>query len=313
MELVPQPQYYELDAFSHDLRGICGEFEVVSRAYSSRLAGHLSVCKSGDLDIARVGIDADRVQRSARHIVQDPGDHFFLILQYKGKAGILQNDTENWLTPGDMCIVDSTEPSAFAFNDGYSAQVSVHLPRAEMNHRFGRRIAGGIGIGRDDPLGLAMRSILAKLVMEDTIAESHVREAFFGVLGAYLTDRAQGQRSLNPDRELVRRSLALMSENFRNPEFTSAALADLAGVSLRRLQRAFRLIDETPHSRLQMIRTEHAYEAICARTRMGRPATVAAIAYDSGFNDLSTFYRSFKARYSSSPKAALDAMQDNVH
>lgn len=303
---MPHAQTYHVDVFSQELELVCGSFEVSARPKAEQLAGVVCARQCGGLDIAQIGIDAQKVTRSRRNIKHDPGDHFFLILQHQGSANILQSDTETCLNPGDMCIVDSTLPSRFQFEQGYSAQVSVHLPRNEMVNRFGRRIEGGIEIPKDDPLGLALRSILSKIVTDESLTNNQMREAFFSVLGAYLTERTKGSRTINPDREIIQRCIALMSENFSDPEFTSSAAAELTGVSLRRLQRAFTLIDETPHSRLQALRIEHAFDAICNRMKGKRDATVSSIAFDSGFNDLSTFYRCFKARYSTSPTARYE-------
>lgn len=72
-----------------------------------------------------------------------------MILQHEGRVGIFQNDQECWLDPEDMAIVDAARPSRFCFDGGYSGQISVHLPRAEMDQRFGRRFSGGIQIPKD--------------------------------------------------------------------------------------------------------------------------------------------------------------------
>jgi len=297
---LPHAKPYPLEVFRDDLRSICGNFNVQPHDNKQEILGHLSVRQTAGLDIAYVGMDAKEVSRDTSDIRRDPGDYYFMILQQKGRAGIVQNDSGALLAPGDMVIVDAAIPSHFHYTHGYSEQVSVHLPRDEMQHRFGRRISGGISIPKHDMLGLAMRSILAKLMEEEKASESHVREALFSVLGAHLTERQKGQSDINPDRLIVTRSIALMNEHFSNADFSTAALAELMGISLRRLQRAFKLIEETPHHRLQSIRAEHAYQSIMLRDDDNK-ANISTIAYSSGFNDLSTFYRCFKDRYQVSP------------
>jgi len=297
---LPTAGHYPLEVYRDDLRSICGEFNLQPHKNVREVFGYLSVRQTAGLDIACVGLDTEEVSRCASDIRRDPGNHFFLILQHKGRAGILQNETASLLDPGDMVIVDAAMSSRFCYTDGYSEQVSVHLPREEMQHRFGRRISGGISIPKEDMLGHAMRSIIAKLMAEEKASEPHVREALFGVLGAYLTERQKGQSAdFNPDRLIVTRAIALMNEHFENGDFSTAALAALMGISLRRLQRAFKLTDETPHHRLQSIRIEHAYHAIAMRDN--NKTKISTIAYSSGFNDLSTFYRCFKDRYQMSP------------
>lgn len=171
-----------------------------------------------------------------------------------------------------------------------------------MCHRFGRRVVGGQKIERDDPLGLSMRALLAMLCADAHNPQSHVVEVFYGVFGALLMDRAAaGLQSANPDRLIVQRALACIAENFDDCEFTTAALAALTGVSLRSLQRAFRLIDATPHERLQKFRVAAARELLMANQAEILGLTVSSIAYRCGFADLSTFYRLYRKAYGTAP------------
>src|SRR6218665_3629606 len=83
------------------------------------------------------------------------------------------------MQPGDVALVDSTRPMDFVFGGHHSQQISLHLPREEMRSRFGPRIESGLGLLRQDALGLAMRPILAKM-----LEPAHQEEAFLGGLGS---------------------------------------------------------------------------------------------------------------------------------
>ena len=259
------------------------------------------------MDIARVGMDVDQVSRGTSNIRRDPGNHFFLILQQRGRAQFIQGDSATWAEPGDMFVVDSTQESTFFYGGEQSLQISVHLPREEMCHRFGQRIFGGLAIEGKDPMAVAMKAVLAKLLAaQDTATMPHTVEAFYSVFGAYLTDRALGNGGrLNPDRMLVRHALTLIAEHYRAMDFTSQALADLAGVSLRRLQRAFKVTGETPHDRLQRFRVEAAHQGLQERTTTAASSSIAALAFDVGFADLSTFYRLYRKHYGCAPGETL--------
>jgi len=122
------------------------------------------------------------------------------------------------------------------------------------------------------------------------------------VFGALLTERAvQSGRTVNVDRTVVQHAVALIAQNYRDLEFNTQGLADLLGISLRRLHRAFKVIDETPHDRLQRYRIEVAHEAIMGRSNVGKPQTITEVAYASGFGDLSTFYRTYRRTYRCAP------------
>lgn len=296
-----QPSLYPVDAFSTDLKSVCGCFNVEPPAKErDRLSAHLSVEQTGGLDLARVGLDADLVHRGQADIRRDPGEHFFLILQQVGRAHLSQGDVSTWAEPGDMFVVDAAAPSTFRYDGNYALQLSVHLPREEMLHRFGRRIYGGLEITGDDPLALAMKAVLAKLLSSrDASAQLHMVEAFYSVFGALLTERAMGDgHTPNADRQLVNRAISLIAEHYRNPDFKTQSLADQMGVSLRRLQRAFKTTDETPHDRLQRYRVNAVKEAM-----KGQPErTVIDLAYGAGFSDLSTFYRAYRKHFGRAPR-----------
>ncbi|MEO1308554.1 MAG: helix-turn-helix domain-containing protein, partial [Pseudomonadota bacterium] len=282
-------------------QSVCGLFNLEpGDTGTDLLQAHLSVETSGGLDLARVGLNADHVHRGQRDIRRDPGEHFFLILQQQGRAHLSQGDYSTWADPGDMFVVDAARPSTFRYEAQYSLQLSVHLPREEMVHRFGQRIYGGLAIASDDPLALAMKAVLAKLLAtRDSPAQLHMVEAFYSVFGALLTERALGNgHTPNADRQLVVRALSLIAERYRDASFKTQILADSLGVSLRRLQRAFQVIGETPHDRLQRYRITAAHEAI-----QNEPArTITDLAYGAGFSDLSTFYRAYRKQFGHAPR-----------
>jgi len=258
--------------------------------------------RSGSLDVANVGLDARCVERSSIDIQRDPGEHFFLILQREGCAHLSQGGNCAWVKPGDMFLVDATQPSQFNYTGDYSLQLSVHLPREEMLCRFGRRMVGGQKIDRLDPLGLSMRALLVKLCADIDTEQAHVVEAFYSVFGALLTDRAkQTNTGTNPDRAITQRALSIIADKFSDPSFTTTHLAELTGVSLRRMQRAFRIIEKTPHERLQSYRIEAAQSLLRKRQPPSIKPTITSIAHDTGFADLSTFYRLYRKTYGHPP------------
>ncbi len=295
---------YPVEVFQSDLRQICGAFDLdAARSQPGCVYGGLSVAQLGGLDIARVALNANKVTRNASNIRRDPGNHYFLILQHRGQAQLIQNDVVTLARAGDMFVVDSTQESQFYYGGEHSQQISVHLPRDEMVHRFGRRIHGGLAIHGQDPLAMAIKAVLVKLMSsgENALQTSTV-EAFYSVFGALLTERALGNGgAVNPDRQIVQTALSLIGEHYRSQEFNSQALADLTGVSLRRLQRAFQITDETPHDRLQRFRVEAAHQILQANAAQNPGATVSSVAFGVGFAELSTFYRLYRKRYGCAP------------
>lgn len=89
-----------------------------------------------------------------------------------------------------------------------------------------------------------------------------------------------------------------LEQNFFHPQDIDSAARRL-GLSRRRFTEVFRAVaGETWLARLQRHRIEHAHRLLAQTSR-----SVASVAYECGFEDLSTFYRVFKAAAGTSPLA----------
>ncbi|MTI02105.1 helix-turn-helix domain-containing protein [Roseibium sp. RKSG952] len=299
-----------VEGFSQDLERVCGQFAVESGSASrGRIDGDVSTLPVSRFETAIVSLDAQRVFRDERMIRKDPGEHLFLLIQDKGNCRIHQNDTSVLLTPGDMYLVDSAKRSEFVYDGMNSRQISIHLPRDEMLHRFGAICTGGIGVDHNDPLFVAMRAVLAKIFAEDNAVTLQLGEAFLSLLGAYFRcvshQEDQNGREANA---VLSRALQLIERKATDPAFGPQALAEALQVSSRTLQRHFGTIGETASKRILSVRLETAKARLKEVNSDAGRDTIAVVAYDSGFNDLSHFYKVFRERFGVSPGAARKNM-----
>ena len=294
--------YLHVDAFQADINHVCGQFNVNPTNRTGQMNGRIALNRLCGMEIASIGLDADRVVRGQRDIRTDDADYFFLILQTRGRVLMRQGDYRSVLREGDMFLVDSARPASFEFQGRYGEQVSLHLPRDEVIRRFGDWVHGGIDLQREDALSLAMRSVLRRMLDGQSAGGDRLAEAFLGVFGAFLFERRNGSSAQDADdRSLIGAALRAIDRYASDPEFGPQELAGHLGVSLRKLQREFRQIEETPRQKLMSIRLARAREALLRRSPAVGPRTVSEIAYEQGFNDLSYFYREFRKRYGVAP------------
>ncbi len=300
MQALTVPVYRPLpvEVLQGEIRNVCGNFDLEPMPGKSLVAGDVSLRRMEYFDAAVVALDARYVQRSARSIRQDPGEHLYLLVQDEGHCRVQQGDRTVELAPGDMFLVDSVEPSSFVYGGRRSNQISVHMPREEMLHRFGSACTGGVAIDQRDPLWIAMRAVLAKMLMGPEV-QVQLREAFLCLMGAYLQAGRSGNRA--PE-TLLSRALGLIDHHRQDPAFGPRELASRLNVSERMLQRHFQSLGETPGHRLLNRRLELAHARLSARSPEQKEG-IAGIAFDSGFNDLSYFYREFRKRYGTTPGA----------
>jgi len=91
----------------------------------------------------------------------------------------------------------------------------------------------------------------------------------------------------------------------------AAALANRVGVSLRTLQGDFSVLGTTVNSLIRMRRLYYARDQL-SLVRNGTDTTIAEVAYNSGFNDISYFNRCFKKIFSCSPKTIVRGENSSV-
>lgn len=290
-----------VEVLQHDIRSVCGAFDLEPTRGSGAVAGSVALRHSSYFDTVVVGLQAHAVRRSPRSIRQDPGEHLFLIVQDEGYCRIEQGERPAELAAGDMFLVDSTRPSAFVYDGRPSSQISLHLPRQEMQQRFGHGCTGGVAIDRDDPLWLAMRAVLTKM-FDGTEAQPHLREAFLCLMGAYL-QVGRSSTGARASETILSRAIELIDRHRTNPAFGPGELASRLNVSERVLQRTFQALGDTPGHRLLTRRLELAHTRLSAHNPQPVPGGIAGVAYDSGFNDLSYFYREFRKKYGTTPGA----------
>ena len=254
-----------------------------------------------------VSLDASSVVRDKHLIRSDPGENLFLLIQDQGQCLIEQEDQRFLACKGDMFLVDSTKPHSFTYNGAFSRQVSMHLPRTEAVMRFGTASTGGLPIHRDDPLHIAMWAVLEKMFKHETDVNPQLMEAFHSLLGAYIQS-VENKRGIQREGQnaVVARALQLIDRRSDNPEFCPSDLAAELGLSHRTLQRHFQQISETPRQRILAVRLRKARARLEQLHRFDSSRrNITSVAYDSGFSDLSYFYRAFHDAFGQRPSCYL--------
>ncbi len=292
-----------IDLITEQLHNICGNFIIVPKEGQHNVRGGTRLAKICGQEAVIISQNSNHIMRDAQCIRRDPGENFFLIFQDHGQSVMCQDNLQFRMHPGDVALIDSTRPSDFIYAGAHSQQISVHLPRDEMQQRFGAALHSTPCLLQQDALGLAMRAILGKLLEPANQESNHLKEAFMAVLGSYLLERSnmrQPTRYTNNE-TLLSTSLQQISLRFSDPTFNAASLAATLNIPLRSLQRLFQRLDETPSRRILNTRLHAAYERLSLQTGTVHSHYISSIAYHCGFNDLSFFYREFRKKYGTTP------------
>jgi AraC-like DNA-binding protein len=227
-------------------------------------------------------------------------------IRLSGTAASAQNDRSLIHNPGDIVIVDRSQPVRLDFKAPTQSLV-VEINRDRIENLLGPAIL--YSALRIDA-GLASTT-LAVSFFKQLITQQHTltpdTAARMSSIGVDLLVASIAERmALETPKPLygtvlVQRAKAYVEAHLGEQTLTPAELALAMGVSLRRLQELF-------HERGRNISDwiwQRRLEVAAARLSDpgGLPVSIGAIAYGCGFADQAHFSRRFKERYDLSPSA----------
>jgi AraC-like DNA-binding protein len=274
---------------------------------SDRFHGEITDQHLGSLRVSRVDSNRQLVQRSTRQLARSDDDCFLLSLQLKGHGRVLQDGRAALLAPGDFALYDSTRRYTLAFDDEFS-QLVLKTPRGLLKDRLARAedctalaVSGSSGMGR------VAADLLRTVAREAPGLHPHEIERMADALIDVFAV-AFGQSPVVPPvsrrshgaAQLLRIKLYL-DEHLRDPELTPERVARAHGISTRYLSKLF----ETAGTSVGRFIWEQRLARIERDLRSAACATrsISEIAFGWGFNDMSHFSRSFRARYGDCPRS----------
>lgn len=265
------------------------------------------------LTAARMWCSPGRATRTKSHVA-DGNDNVVLVMPLNTEMLISRRGSPEMVcSPGEAFIWASDEPASFAYHRDCDV-LNVSLSRAALGMRMGApsdHLMSKFDLSAASDLWL-LRNYTTMLVGEGLLsapalrlAEGHILDLAALMLGP---DRRRGEAV---DGQSVRaaRLAAIkthVAANVTRP-LSAAAVARRHGVSARYLRALF-ASEETSFTdfvldhRLALARAMLADHALAGRT-------IAAIAYEAGFNDLSYFNRVFRRRYGMTPSDARALIQ----
>lgn len=270
----------------------------------ARFCGQMRRSSFDDLAAIDIACHGARVRRSREHIARTTAAVFVVDFQLAGESIVRQSGREARLRPGDFVLTDSTRCHEVVFE----TEVSMRLLRvpATLLKRFlgcpedvvGLRIDGSTGTGR-----IASQFVRSLWHADDAIepcGRSHIARAALELIsGAYAPLLAIGAPHTSLAAVHHLRLVEYIERHLHEVDLSPATIATALRISRRYLHRLFEGSSETLGQYLLRKRLER-----CAALLLNRSHArwhVGDIAFACGFNTVSHFCRTFRARYGVSP------------
>lgn len=289
----------ERERFSYWRDVVCQSlFNVSAEAPPGQFTGSMKVRASGQSRFLTSDSSYYRFARTKRNISAAPSDHCTVLMQLHGHTAIAQDDDRFLVQPNDIAIFDSREPFSAENSDAGRRVVAV-IPRAMLNsHAPWLRQRPLYKFTNSRFLDLARRHMV-HLVSDDlTDNQSNLlTENLRNLLALASTDVAPDRLHAELQLEAL---LAFCRQNLHSTKLSPQFVADHFRISVRTVHLRFATLGQTFGSWLLETRLEACAKALREPDQHTR--NISEIAYIHGFNDLSHFNKSFRARFGMTPK-----------
>lgn len=284
-------------AFWHDV--VCqAVLNVATEArpdsFRARISGH----SFGPLRFASFDSTSHEIVRSPAHVTRAPADNYLISLQRQGRSLIEQGDRRFVLEPGEIAILDGQRPFRVGFPGPVSRAIAV-VPRQTLDARAPwLRHAAIRKIDARSPFADLTRRHLLQLAENERLEESEANLLTDNLCN--LLALASGRDAPSVPALQFEAILAACRQELANPDLSPALLAARFGISVRTLHLRFEKSGQSFRRWVLENRLEACRKALRDPGQVG--STISEIAYRWGFNDLSHFTKSFRARFGMSPR-----------
>ncbi|MDP9900757.1 helix-turn-helix domain-containing protein [Variovorax ginsengisoli] len=298
----------EKDKFSYWRDVLCQAYVALDprTADDHNFGGRVSAHLLSTINVTTIASSRQEIYRGAAEIRKMPVEVYFLNLQVRGQCRMNQGGRSVLLQPGEFSLVDSTQPylNDYCSDDWeqYSFRIPHHLLRPllqDPEQKTAQRVHddGGLGTIAIDFL----KSIAQRASVFPEAAAAKLGESLIDLVALSLGGTAAAQES---GQQNVKRNFCVtlakhIELNAADATLSPAKVAQHFHISPRYLHK---ILEEGGRSFGRILlesRLEH-----CAKDlrQSGATGSISQIAYRWGFNDLSHFSRTFRARFGHSPR-----------
>ncbi|MBL8573568.1 MAG: AraC family transcriptional regulator [Hyphomicrobiaceae bacterium] len=260
----------------------------------------------GRLSITRLSLSPIEMIRS-RELIADGDAGFSMSIIEDGQFLASQNGEEFLLRPGQAVIMSASSPSNLLTQTGgvlwglKFAPADLRLSGLDPQRFAGRRIETCTALKLLRSYAGTIAGTLRSAAPADVeMYDRHMCD----LIGATLRDLDSRSLDERGGVRIARRQAlySFIEKHACDPELTLARAARALDMSERSVQALLTEVETCFTDLVRARRLETAYSALIADGQ--RRLRILDVAYESGFQDISTFNRLFRARYGMTPRQA---------
>ncbi len=252
----------------------------------------------GPLRFAAFESTSHEIVRSRQHVARAPADNYLISLQRHGQSRISQDDSRFVLEAGEIGILDGQRPFRVTF-PGPVGRVIAVVPRKMLDARAPwLRRTPMRKIAAESPFADLARRHLLQLARGDRDPGEGEASLLTENLCNLLALASAPAAPSRPDAQ-VEALLGYCRQRLSDPDLSPQAVATHFGISLRTLHLRFEKVGQTFGRWVLDNRLEGCRRAL--RDPLQASSGISEVAYRWGFNDLSHFNKSFRARFGMTP------------
>jgi AraC family transcriptional activator of tynA and feaB len=285
--------------FAHWRELICEAFLDLTPESERRdgFLGEVTQIPLGGNAIARIRSQAQQVRRTPRDIARAPMSGYYANLQVSGESVMTQGGRSTVLRPGDLAIVDTTEPFEFGFAEDFM-QLSFYIPGEVLRAQLDKAVPTATRVDTTTGVGAAARHALVALADHHLSAATAVRLAALtsGLLAAAVEQPAEPVSRSARGRAAA---LADLAEHLGDADLSPASTARRLGISVRQLHALFAEHDRSFSAEVRRRRLEVARRDLTDAARAH--LRVIDISVEAGFVNVASFHRAFRRQFGQTP------------
>lgn len=262
------------------------------------------ICQEmGQIRVGQYSAPMVHWSRRPQDVRRDDQEVYIISLLRGGQSELSQFGRRVVQRSGDIVIYDATAPFDYSLQ---SEARLVKIPKAYFDTRVKRaRDFVGVLFPSTLPLMSSLSTLIEEAVKLDVsqsanaLIGSRLSSSMVEIIVAMCDLLRDATGGLSESR--LERVMRYVQGNLDREELTPARLAEVAGMSLRSLNREFAGLGTTPMRWVWSQRLAASHQALSER----RVKSVTEAAMQCGFNELGHFSRSFKNTYGVTPLQVL--------